>query len=122
MESTQVDGTGSRDAAGLRAGEPPGLGRNVPIVHWLPRYQRTRLRAGAIAGLTLWGVVVPEGMVCGNRGPAKAVVLDAGTQDELAVTSTEMVMGLAKQLREGGLRVYWAEARIPLDGAGASGS
>jgi hypothetical protein len=47
---------------GLRVDEPSGLGRYVPIVHWLPRYQRTWLRADAIAGLTLWGLVVPEGM------------------------------------------------------------
>jgi len=65
MESTKVDGNGSRGSrgsAGLGADEPSGLGRYVPIVHWLPRYQRTWLRADAIAGLTLWGLVVPEGM------------------------------------------------------------
>jgi SulP family sulfate permease len=62
LESTKVDGNGSRDAAGLTVDEPSGLGRYVPIVQWLPRYQRTWLRADAIAGLTLWGLVVPEGM------------------------------------------------------------
>jgi SulP family sulfate permease len=62
MESTKVEGNGSRGAAELGADEPSGLGRYVPIVHWLPRYQRTWLRADAIAGLTLWGLVVPEGM------------------------------------------------------------
>ena len=62
MESTQVDGKGSRDAAGLTVDEPSGLGRYVPIVDWLPRYQKTWLRADVIAGLTLWGLVVPEGM------------------------------------------------------------
>jgi high affinity sulfate transporter 1 len=48
--------------AGLTTDRPTGLGRYVPIVHWLPRYQRTWLRADVIAGLTLWGLVVPEGM------------------------------------------------------------
>ena len=48
--------------AGLTADRPTGLGRYVPIVHWLPRYQRAWLRADVIAGLTLWGLVVPEGM------------------------------------------------------------
>jgi SulP family sulfate permease len=62
METTQMGGNGSQGAAGLKADEPSGLGRYVPIVHWLPRYQRSWLRADAIAGLTLWGLVVPEGM------------------------------------------------------------
>jgi high affinity sulfate transporter 1 len=47
---------------GLTADRPSGLGRYIPILQWLPRYQRTWLRADAIAGLTLWGLVVPEGM------------------------------------------------------------
>ena len=49
METTQPGGNGSHGAAGLKADEPSGLGRYVPIVHWLPRYQRTWLRADAIA-------------------------------------------------------------------------
>jgi high affinity sulfate transporter 1 len=48
--------------AGLTTDRPTGLGRYVPVVHWLPRYQRSWLRADVIAGLTLWGLVVPEGM------------------------------------------------------------
>jgi sulfate permease, SulP family len=36
--------------------------RYVPIVAWLPRYDRSWLRFDVIAGLTLWGLVVPEGM------------------------------------------------------------
>ena len=38
------------------------LGRYVPILAWLPRYDRSWLRFDVIAGLTLWGLVVPEGM------------------------------------------------------------
>lgn len=38
------------------------LNRYVPIVSWLPRYDRTWLRADVIAGLTLWGLVAPEAM------------------------------------------------------------
>ncbi|MCS6846038.1 MAG: SulP family inorganic anion transporter [Caldilineales bacterium] len=36
--------------------------RYVPLLSWLPRYDRSWLRADAIAGLTLWGLVVPEAM------------------------------------------------------------
>lgn len=38
------------------------LSRWVPILAWLPRYDRSSLPFDAIAGLTLWGLVVPEGM------------------------------------------------------------
>jgi SulP family sulfate permease len=38
------------------------VGRYVPILSWLPRYDRSWLRFDVIAGLTLWGLVVPEGM------------------------------------------------------------
>ena len=34
----------------------------IPILVWLPRYNRTWLVADILAGLTLWGLVVPEGM------------------------------------------------------------
>ena len=36
--------------------------RYVPILSWLPAYDRSWLRFDVIAGLTLWGLVVPEGM------------------------------------------------------------
>ncbi len=38
------------------------LTRYLPILAWLPRYNRAWLVADIIAGLTLWGLVVPEGM------------------------------------------------------------
>jgi SulP family sulfate permease len=36
--------------------------RYIPILGWLPAYDRSWLSFDAIAGLTLWGLVVPEGM------------------------------------------------------------
>lgn len=38
------------------------IARFAPIVAWLPHYDRGWLRADVIAGLTLWGLVVPEAM------------------------------------------------------------
>jgi high affinity sulfate transporter 1 len=34
----------------------------VPILSWLPRYDRSWLAVDILAGLTLWGLIVPEGM------------------------------------------------------------
>ena len=46
-----------------RAAEnPTGIRRFIPILSWLPRYDRSWLAVDIIAGLTLWGLVVPEAM------------------------------------------------------------
>ncbi|MBE2234288.1 MAG: SulP family inorganic anion transporter [Anaerolinea sp.] len=39
-----------------------GIGRFIPVLSWLPRYDRSWLTVDIIAGLTLWGLVVPEAM------------------------------------------------------------
>ena len=36
--------------------------RFLPILNWLPQYDRSWLRFDIIAGLTLWGLIVPEAM------------------------------------------------------------
>ena len=38
----------------------PAIGRWVPMVGWLPQYQRSWLRPDLIAGFTIWGLLVPE--------------------------------------------------------------
>jgi high affinity sulfate transporter 1 len=38
------------------------LSNFIPILAWLPKYDRSWLTIDAIAGLTLWGLVVPEAM------------------------------------------------------------
>src|SRR5512135_3401286 len=39
-----------------------GIRRFIPILSWLPAYDRSWLAVDVIAGLTLWGLVVPEAM------------------------------------------------------------
>ena len=51
--------THSRDQVSPHVG---GLRRYIPILSWLPRYDRAWLAVDVIAGLTLWGLVVPEAM------------------------------------------------------------
>ncbi len=38
------------------------MARYLPILGWLPKYDRSWLTADLLAGLTLWGLVVPEAM------------------------------------------------------------
>jgi high affinity sulfate transporter 1 len=42
--------------------EPSHLAQWIPILRWLPTYDRSWLRGDVIAGLTLWGLVTPEAM------------------------------------------------------------
>jgi hypothetical protein len=50
-------GDGERRAGRGRAVSPA---RSVPILSWLPAHDRSWLRLDVIAGLTLWGLVVPN--------------------------------------------------------------
>jgi high affinity sulfate transporter 1 len=80
--------------------------RFVPILSWLPGYNRGWLSADAIAGLTLWGLVVPEAMayagVAGLPPQAGLYTLLAalliyallGTSRHLAVTATSATAAL----------------------------
>lgn len=38
------------------------LKRNIPILTWLPAYNRSWLTADTIAGLTVWGLLIPSSM------------------------------------------------------------
>jgi sulfate permease, SulP family len=42
--------------------QPNFLLRHLPILSWLPKYQRTWLRTDLIAGLTVVALLIPEGM------------------------------------------------------------
>ena len=42
--------------------QPGILVRYLPILKWLPKYQRAWLRTDLIAGLTVVALLVPEGM------------------------------------------------------------
>jgi len=48
------------DPRGWATPPPAGVRRHVPIVSWLPAYDRRNLRFDAIAGATIWGLLVPE--------------------------------------------------------------
>jgi sulfate permease, SulP family len=48
------------DPRSWAAPRPSGVRRYVPILAWLPDYDRRNLRFDAIAGATIWGLLVPE--------------------------------------------------------------
>jgi len=72
------------------------LTRILPIVRWLPRYdERKLLRWDIIAGITLWGVVVPEGIAYAGLA---GMPLQAGLYTLLASLVAYAIFGTSKQL------------------------
>ena len=50
-------------SASMQTAKPQAkLARYIPILAWLPHYDRSWFTVDVIAGLTLWGLVVPEAM------------------------------------------------------------
>src|SRR5215831_4057003 len=50
----------SVDPRSWAAPPPSGVRRFVPVLEWLPSYDRGDFRYDAIAGATVWGLLVPE--------------------------------------------------------------
>jgi sulfate permease, SulP family len=60
-------------------------------------------------------------MVRGMEPPPRALILDASAQDQLDLTSTEVIQGLVKQLDDQGIEVVFADVHAPiLEGAGGT--
>ena len=84
--------------AGLAGRRPPSridlrraVARYVPIVTWLPAYQRADLRFDAIAGIVSWGVMVPVAMAyAGLAGmpPETGLVTAFGAMTAYAIFGT----------------------------------
>jgi high affinity sulfate transporter 1 len=69
--------------------------RNIPILKWLPGYNRGWLSVDVIAGLTLWGLVVPEAMAyAGIAG----LPPQAGLYTLLAALLVYAVLGTSRHL------------------------
>ena len=84
--------THSPDRVSPHAG---GLRRYIPILSWLPRYDRAWLAVDVIAGLTLWGLVVPEAMAyAGIAG----LPPEAGLYTLLAALLVYALLGTSRHL------------------------
>ena len=69
--------------------------RYIPILSWLPRYDRAWLSLDVIAGLTLWGLVVPEAIAyAGIAG----LPPEAGLYTLLAALLVYAIFGTSRHL------------------------
>ena len=77
-----------------------GLTRFIPMLAWLPRYDRAWLSLDVIAGLTLWGLVVPEAMAYAGiaglppqaaRVAATAIAVNESRYRRILLTSRRLV-------------------------------
>jgi MFS superfamily sulfate permease-like transporter len=55
-----------------------------------------------------------KAMLAEQEPASRAVILDASAQDEIDVTSTEVLIGLGKHLRGNGIDVYLADVHAPV--------
>jgi len=77
------------------APKPSGIRRFVPILQWLPNYDRQWLRFDVIAGATVWGLLVPESIAyAGLAGLAP----QAGLYTLLATLAAYAVFGTSRHL------------------------
>ena len=69
--------------------------RYVPITSWIPSYERTWLRPDIIAGLTLWGILIPEAIAYASMAGAPA---QAGLYALLFSLPVFAILGTSRQL------------------------
>jgi SulP family sulfate permease len=74
------------------------LGRFVPIVEWLPRYDARWLRADALAGLSVWALLVPQSL---GYATLAGVPVQYGLYTAFAGVLVYPIFGTSRQLAEG---------------------
>jgi sulfate permease, SulP family len=80
-------------------GSTPGLLRRyVPIVDWLPRYDRGWLKADAVAGLSVWALLVPQSLAYATLA---GVPVQYGLYTAFAALIAYPLFGTSKHLVEG---------------------
>jgi SulP family sulfate permease len=71
------------------------IARWVPIVGWLPKYQRAWLVADIIAGFTIWGLLIPEMIAYADLA---GLPPQAGLYTLLATLALYAIFGTSRQL------------------------
>ena len=89
------DTTATVDPREWAAPRPSGLRRVVPILTWLPAYDRSSVRFDLIAGATLWGLLVPESIAYAGLA---GLPPEAGLYTLLATLAAYVLFGTSKHL------------------------
>src|SRR3954451_21716756 len=108
-----------RRAAPARIG---GLRRYLPILSWLPGYDRRWLAADALAGLSVWALLVPQSLA---YAALSGVPVQYGLYTAFAALLAYPLFGTSKQLAEGpsaAVCAVCAAVIAPLAGAAALGT
>jgi high affinity sulfate transporter 1 len=80
------------------APRPSGIRRYVPILTWLPRYDRSFGRFDLIAGATVWGLLVPESIAYAGLA---GLPPQAGLYTLLATLAAYAIFGTSRHLVAG---------------------
>jgi SulP family sulfate permease len=91
----RTDSQTQTDPREWAAPPPTGLRRYVPLLVWLPSYDRTWLRFDVIAGATVWGLLVPE--MIAYAGLA-GLPPQAGLYTLLGTLAAYAIFGTSRQL------------------------
>jgi len=102
----------------IDSAKPKGVARLVPLLHWLPRYDRGWLRLDLIAGLTVAALVVPKSL--GYAGIA-GVPIEYGLYAAAAGALVYGVFGTSRQIATGPSSALSAVAGGAVVVAGVSG-
>jgi len=99
--------------------EPRGIARYIPILQWLPKYERSWLRLDLIAGLTVGALVVPKSL--GYAGIA-GVPIEYGLYAAAAGAILYAFFGTSRQIATGPSSALAAVAAGAVITAGVGGS
>lgn len=105
--------------------EPPeahGLQRYLPILRWLPAYDRGWLSADLLAGLSVWALLVPQSLA---YSALAGVPVQYGLYTAFAALLVYVVFGTSRQMTVGPsstVAAVTAAIITPLVGANALGS
>jgi sulfate permease, SulP family len=96
--------------------------RYVPILGWLPHYDRRRLRADALAGLSVWALLVPQSLAYATLA---GVPVQYGLYTAFAALLAYPLFGTSRHLVEGpsaAVCAVCAAVITPLAGTAALGT
>jgi SulP family sulfate permease len=98
------------------------LARYAPVLDWLPRYRRAWLKDDGVAAISVWALLVPQGLA---YAAIAGVPVQYGLYTAFAALVAYAIFGTARQVVQGPSATVAAVSTAvitPLAGAGALGS